>query len=296
MSARSSEPVARHAATSRRYEPVRWCKTDFLLSRWSEYEDRAAREELVTRFLPLARRLAGHYRAPAEPIDDLMQVASLGLLVAIDRYDPARGIPFTGFAVPTILGELKHYYRSTSWCVHVPAGAQELALRVDRAARQMTPQSGRRARIAELAQRLEITAEDVRAGIAIATAHFAISLDAPMSALDSDVADTFADRIGAEDHNYELVEISLSVSAAATRLPDLEREALALRLERTLTQSEIARRLRCSQTQVSRLLRRAAYSMQELIDPPLGELEAVGVGRELARPARGLRRPPPRRR
>jgi RNA polymerase sigma-B factor len=268
----------RSVAGARRCEAVRWCKTDALLWRWREHEDRAAREELVTRFLPLARRLAGHYRVSAEPIDDLMQVASLGLLVAIDRYDPARAIPFTGFAVPTILGELKHYYRNTSWSVHVPAGAQELALRVDRAARQMTSQSGRRAPIAELAERLQITTEDVRAGIATAAAHYAVSLDAPMSAFDSDVADALADSIGAEDRNYERVEISLSVSAAVTRLPDLERQALTLRLDRTLTQSEIGRRLHCSQTQVSRLLRRAAHSVQELIDPPLGELEPSAVG------------------
>jgi RNA polymerase sigma-B factor len=156
----------------------------------------------------------------------------------------------------------------------------------------MTSQSGRRAPIAEVAERLKITTEDVRAGIATATAHYAISLDAPMPAGDGDTAETIADSIGTEDRNYELIETSLSVSEAVTRLPDLERQALALRLDRTLTQSEIGRHLHCSQTQVSRLLRRAANRVQELIDPPLGGPEPSAVGGGVAKPARRLRRAP----
>jgi RNA polymerase sigma-B factor len=271
MTATSSRPDPRASPpTQHRCETVRWCTTDALLSRWRERSDRAAREELVLRFLPLAHRLARHYHTAGEPIEDLVQVASLGLLGAIDRFDPARGIPFPAFAAPSIVGELKHYYRDTGWAVHVPPGAQELALRVERAARRITAQSGRRAAVAELADQLALTAEDVRAAFDTATAHYAISLDTQMSATDSDGANGLLGNLAAEDNNYDLVETTLSVSAAVTLLPDLEHQALTLRLESAMNQTEIARRLNCSQTHVSHLLRHAATTLQGLIDPPLG--------------------------
>jgi RNA polymerase sigma-B factor len=271
MTATSSRQDPRASApTQPRGGTVRWCATDALFARWRERGDRAAREELVLRFLPLAHRLARHYRTAGEPIEDLMQVASLGLLGAIDRFDPARSVPFPAFAVPSIVGEIKHYYRNTGWAAHVPPSAQELALRVDRAARRITAQSGRRAAVAELADQLALTAEDVRAAFDTATAHYAISLDTQISATDSDGARGRLDNIAAEDGNYDLVETTLSVSAAVTLLPDLEHQAITLRLETAMNQTEIARRLNCSQTHVSQLLRHAAATVQELIDPPLG--------------------------
>ena len=278
MSATSRKRVARSPVRSyRRSEAVRRCDTPALLSRWREDRDPDAREELIARFLPLARRVAGRYRAAPEPIEDLVQVASVGLLGAIDRFDPARGIPFPAFAVPTILGELKHYYRSTGWSAHVPPSAQEFALRVDRAAREITAQAGRPARIAELADHLEVTIEHVLAGLDTATAHYSISLDTPTSPSDGDEAHAIADDIGTDDANYELIETAVSLSAAVTRLPPLERQALALRLGGA-TQTEIARQLNCSQMQVSRLLRRAVATLQSLIDPPLDEPEPSAGG------------------
>ncbi len=274
----SAKRVARVPVRSnRRPDAVRRCNADALLSRWREDRDRDARDELIARFLPLARRIAGRYRAAPEPIEDLMQVASLGLLGAIDRFDPARGVPFVAFAVPTIVGELKHYRRSTGWSAHVPPSAQEFALRVDRAGREITAQSGRPARVAELAEHLEVTVENVLAGLDIATAHYSISLDTPASTTDGDEAHALADDIGAEDANYEMVEAVLSISAAGTRLPALEGQALALRLGGA-TQTEIARQLNCSQMQVSRLLGRAVASLQRLVDPPLGDLKASADG------------------
>lgn len=147
-------------------------------------------------------------------------------------------------------------------------------------AREITAHSGRGARIGELAERLEVTAEDVLAAIATATAHYSISLDTPAFASDSDETDALADSIGTEDDNYDVVETALSVSAAMTRLPDLERQAFTLRLGRAMTETEIARELNCSQTQVSRLLHRAAAGLQQLLDPPLREpgLSATGRG------------------
>ena len=258
------------------------CDTHALLSRWREDRDRAAREELVARFLPLARRLAGHYLGSREPLEDLIQVALLGLLGAIDRFNPARGVPFRAFAVPSIIGELKHYYRSTGWAMHVSPGEQELALRVERVSREITARSGRPARVAELAEQLGITTEDVLAGIATATAHYSISLDAPAAPHGDDEDGAVADSIGAEDPYYAEVETTLSVSAAVVELPDRQRQALTLRLDRAMTETEIARRLNCSQMQVSRLLHRAAAGLLELLDPPLSESEQAAAGRESA--------------
>ena len=251
--------------------PERTLSVNTLALRWREHHDEAAREELLRRFLPLARKLAGRYANPHEPLEDLVQVASVGLLGAIDRFDPRRGVRFPAFAVPTILGELKRYFRNTGWSAHVPRGAQEMALRVDRAARHLAAQTGRHPRVEELAVYLEVTTEDVLAGLDAGTAHYSVSLDAPASNSDGEEPDSLGDSLGSEDDSYGLVETTVSLSVAATRLPYLERRALALRLDQDMKQTEIARELECSQMQVSRLLRRAASRLREMTDPDLAE-------------------------
>lgn len=244
--------------------------TNTLALRWREDADSRARDELFERFLPLARKLAGRYANPHEPMEDLIQVASVGLLGAIDRFDPQRGVRFPSFAIPTILGELKRYFRNTGWSAHVPRGAQEMSLRVDRAARQIVAQTGRQPRVQELAEYLEVSADDVLAGLDAGTAHYSVSLDAPVTSGDEE-PDTLGDSIGREDERYGLVETTVSLSAAVARLPYLERRALALRLHGDMKQTEIARRLGCSQMQVSRLLRRAAAKVAEMTNPQLAE-------------------------
>jgi RNA polymerase sigma-B factor len=242
-----------------------------LMARWCEDKDQAARQELCRRFLPLARKLAARYSNPHEPLDDLVQVASMGLLGAIDRFDPSRGVRFPAFAIPTILGELKRYFRNTGWSAHVPRGAQELSLRVERAIRQIEGRSGRRPRVAELAEYLELPQEDVLRGLDAASAHYSVSLDAPLSVGDDDEQpDTLGESLGDLDDSFGLVEASISLSAALERLPNLERQALTLRLLRDMKQTEIARELGCSQMQVSRLLRRATARLHEVTDPDLG--------------------------
>ncbi|HWE11737.1 MAG TPA: SigB/SigF/SigG family RNA polymerase sigma factor [Solirubrobacteraceae bacterium] len=243
--------------------------TDVLAQRWRVQGDRAARDELFIRFLPLARKLAGRYTNPHEPLEDLVQVASLGLLGAIDRFDPERGVRFPAFAIPTILGELKRYFRNTGWSAHVPRGAQEMALRVDRAAKQITADRGRQPRVDELAEYLEVRPEDVLEGLDAGAAHYSVSLDAPVAAADGGEPDALGDSIGHEDETYGLVETRASLSSAVARLPYLERKALALRLHSDMKQTEIARELGCSQMQVSRLLRRAVSKLRELTDPEL---------------------------
>lgn len=246
--------------------------TDVLVLRWREHGDTRAREELFTRFLPLARKLASRYTNPHEPLEDLVQVASLGLLGAIDRFDPSRGVRFPAFAIPTILGELKRYFRNTGWSAHVPRGAQEMALRVDRAVRQIGAQTGRQPRVEEIAQYLEVSPEDVLTGLDAGTAHYAVSLDAPVTTIEADETDSLGDTIGQEDERFALIETSASLATSVARLPYLERRALSLRLEDDMKQTEIARELGCSQMQVSRLLRRAASKLHTMTDPELEEV------------------------
>src|SRR5690348_7613202 len=150
-----------------------------LFARWQDQGDQLAREELVQRFLPLARKLARRYSGAREPFDDLLQVASLGLVKAIDRFDSTRGTAFSSFAVPTILGELKRYFRDLGWAVHVPRGAQELALKVQAAEQAISPRLGRTPTADELALYMEVSVEQVIDGLEAAAAHHATSLEEP---------------------------------------------------------------------------------------------------------------------
>ncbi|MGI8713821.1 MAG: sigma-70 family RNA polymerase sigma factor [Solirubrobacteraceae bacterium] len=238
-----------------------------LALRWQQHGDQRARAELFERYLPLARRLAARYRNPHEPLEDLVQVAAVGLLGAVDRFQPERGAGFRAFAVPTILGELKRYFRNTGWSAHVPRGSQELALRVDRAFGQLLADSGRTPRVEELAQFLELDAAEVLAGLEAGSAHYAVSLDAPVGGSEEDGPELLGESLGNEDDRFGLVEAELSLTAAIRVLAHQERQALTLRIERQLTQSEIAHELGCSQMQVSRLLGRATSRLRELTDP-----------------------------
>jgi RNA polymerase sigma-B factor len=230
-----------------------------------------ARDELARRFLPLARQLALRYANPNEPLEDLVQVASLGLLRAIDRYSPERGTPFSGFAVPTILGELKRHFRDTGWSVHVPRDVKELALRVDRASREMAERLGRSPQIDELAQFLELSVEAVLGALEAVNAHFGASLDAPAVGPDSDGA-PLVELLGSEDDRLAMADSALDLFAGIRRLPHLERQALGLRFGEDLKQTEIAARLGCSQMQVSRLLARATRRLA-------GEDDGIGSDR-----------------
>src|SRR5436309_10565490 len=161
-----------------------------LLLRYRETGDAQAREELVKRFLPLARQLARRYQRTNEPLDDLMQVACVGLVKAIDRFDPDRGTAFSTYAVPTILGELKRYFRDAGWAVHVPRGMQERVMRLDTAAQELHRRHGRSPSPKELATELELTEEEVLEAMEAASAYDAVSLEQQRS--DSEGAsDTF---------------------------------------------------------------------------------------------------------
>lgn len=242
--------------------------TQALFIRLRRTGDPRTRDQLVRRFLPLARKLASRYMNPYEPFEDLVQVASIGLLGAIDRFDPDRGVGFPSFAIPTILGELKRYFRRTGWSAHVPRRAQELALQVDKAVREISAKTGDTPHIEELARYLELTTEEILTGLDAGLAHYSVSLDAPAATPSNDSEpESLVSTFGHEDEGFGLTETTVSLAAALKQLPRLEAEALSLRLTGDLKQIEIAERLGCSQMQVSRLLRRAASHVQELTEP-----------------------------
>lgn len=234
-----------------------------LFIRWQRHHDQRAREELVERFLPLARNLARRYAGAREPFEDLLQVASLGLVKAIDRFDVDRGAAFSSFAVPTILGELKRYFRDLGWSVHVPRGAQEQALKVQEAQERLTSKTGRPPTVHELAQYLELEVEEVLDALETAAAHHSASLDAPREDRD-DESGSLVDVFGQEDRRYELVEETTTISVAARELTPRERRVLALRFAGDMTQTQIAQEIGVSQMQVSRILRRALTQLREL--------------------------------
>jgi RNA polymerase sigma-B factor len=238
-----------------------------LFERWQKHEDESAREELVRRFMPLARSLARRYGRSSEPFEDLLQVASLGLLKAIDRYDGERGHPFQSYAVPTILGEMRRYFRDSGWAIHVPRGAQERALKVRDAQERISNQSGRAATVNQLAEYLEIDVEEVIDALQAIRAYETVSLDAPRGGGEDDVV-PYGDTIGREDERYELVELDATVSTALGHLPARDRLVLQLRFVEDLTQTEIAEKVGISQMQVSRLLRRSLDQLRALTDAP----------------------------
>jgi RNA polymerase sigma-B factor len=237
-----------------------------LLTRYHRGGDSAAREQLVDRFLPLARQLARRYQRGGEQLDDLVQVASLGLLKAIDRFDPDRETAFSSFAVPTILGELKRHFRDKGWSVRVPRDLQEMAVRVDRVADEMSRELGRAPTPGEIAERTGATLEQVLEAREAAAAYRAVSLDRPR-ADDEESGESYADAFGAEDPGYRLAEESATVDRLMRVLSEREREVLRLRFEEDLTQSEIGRRVGVSQMHVSRLIRQSIARLREEAGP-----------------------------
>jgi RNA polymerase sigma-B factor len=238
---------------------------DVLFVAWQQRGDRQARDELVQRFLPLARKLARRYSGAREPFDDLLQVASLGLVKAIDRFDLDRGTAFSSFAVPTILGELKRYFRDLGWAVHVPRGAQERAVKVEEAQQLLSSRLNRAPTIPELAQYLEFAIEDVLDALETCRAHHASSLDAPYDDGEGE-SGTMVESFGDLDPSLQSAEDRVTITAAARQLPQREREVLALRFVHDLTQTQIADRIGVSQMQVSRILRRAMAHLTEIAE------------------------------
>jgi RNA polymerase sigma-B factor len=239
-------------------------RIDLLFRRCKREDDCAARETLVTHFLPLARKLAWRYAHSSEPFEDLVQVASLALVKAIDRFDPDRGTGFATFAIPTILGELRRYFRDCAWSVHVPRAAQERAARVSEAIEQLTTLHGKPPTAPELARYLELSLDEILDGLCAGQAYATKSLDASPEPLEYEAERTVGETLGAEDEHYELIEADAAVAQALRSLSERERRILRMRFLDEMTQSEIAAQMRLSQMQISRLLRRSLDRLREL--------------------------------
>jgi RNA polymerase sigma-B factor len=235
--------------------------------------DPGARDLLVERYMRLAFKLARRYSRTSEPLEDLEQVACLGLVNAVDRFDPDRGTSFSTFAVPTILGELKRHFRDRTWSVRVPRDLRDAVTAVERAGEALAAQLGRSPSAAEVAEATGLPVEQVVEAREAAPAYRCESLDRPLQADEGDGAATLADKIGADDDEIQRAEAGILVEQlAAASLSARDREVLRLRFEDDLLQREIAARVGVSQMQVSRILRDSVRRLQWAAEqaPPAG--------------------------
>jgi RNA polymerase sigma-B factor len=236
-----------------------------LWERFARDRDPATREELVRRYLPFAKSLALRYRGASESFDDLLQVASLGLVNAIDRFDASRGTPFPAFASPTILGELKRHFRDRVWTVRVPRGLHDRMAEVEKAMSKLTVELQRSPSVAEIAAHLEVDPTEVLEVLEANRNRRPLSLDRPVGNEDGDETPA-AEWVGEEDEGFELVEGKVALESALPQLSERERLVLQLRFVEDMTQSQIAERIGHSQMHVSRILRRTLDRIRQQVD------------------------------
>lgn len=221
--------------------------------------DAASREQLVAAHLGLAEYLARRFANRGEPLDDLVQVASLGLIKAVDRFDPERGVEFSTYATHTIVGELKRHFRDKGWAIRAPRRMQELYLRLGKVVGALGQELGRSPTIAELAAEVKVSEEEVLEALEAGQAYRSTSLDAPTA---NEEGETLGTRLGGDDPSLEDAESRATLSPLLAQLPQRERLILHLRFFEGLTQSEIAVRLGISQMHVSRLLARSVAQLR----------------------------------
>jgi RNA polymerase sigma-B factor len=226
--------------------------------------DLRARDELVERFMPLARSLARRYESSGEPMEDLVQVASLALVKAIDRFDASRGHAFSSFAVPTIVGELKRWFRDRTWAVRPPRELQERIMHIDRVSVKLSQELDRSPTVAELADAAGTDEEHVLEALQARTGRGTLSLHAPQSG--EPEAASLEDSIGCDDDGFERAEARAMLDGLCSGLPERSRDVLRMRFEEDMTQSEIGERLGVSQMQVSRIIRQTIAHLHHVAE------------------------------
>jgi RNA polymerase sigma-B factor len=236
-----------------------------LFARYADKHDPVDRDLLVERFMPLARSLASRYLRRDEAFDDIFQVACLGLLKAIDGFDVSRGRAFSSYAVPTIVGEIKRHYRDRTWVVHVPRDLQDLTLSVDRTLQRLERELLRQPTVTEIADKLNVSDEDVLEALQASRAHRVGSLDAPVRD-EEDAASTVGERIGTAEPGFALAEHRAMLGRLMTVLSARDRLVLRLRYEQDLTQDQIGERVGISQMQVSRVLRQCIVKLRDVAE------------------------------
>ncbi|MDQ3724228.1 MAG: SigB/SigF/SigG family RNA polymerase sigma factor [Actinomycetota bacterium] len=259
-------PPSVEEAPAARADPALRARRDReLLARYHRTRDRRDRDAIVERFMPLARRLAGRYNRRADSLDDLTQVAALALVKAVDRFDPTRGIAFSSYAVPTIVGEIKRHFRDHAWAVRPPRALAERALCVEAMVRQFTGEHHRAPTVAELCERTQLTEEEVLDGLHAGRAANASSLDAPVS-LQDEGGCSLGERLGSDDDGYGLAEQRVLLDGLLRGVSPRDREILRMRYFDDMTQAEIGAVFGVSQMQVSRLVRNSIERMQIVAD------------------------------
>ena len=221
--------------------------------------------------MPLSRSLALRYQRSGEPLDDLLQVAALGLVKAVDRFDPARDIAFSSYAVPTILGEIKRYFRDRTWAVRVPRSLQELSLRIDRVVSGLSEELHRSPSVKEIAAAVDASEEEVLEALQAGGAYRAVSFEAPAGGA-ADDAVTLADSVGVTECGFDRAEERATLDALLDCVSDREREVLRMRFEHDMTQAEIGAVIGVSQMQISRIIRQALQRLREAAGAPQPQL------------------------
>ena len=221
---------------------------------------RALRDQVIEAFLPLAHHLANRFGGRGEPIEDLVQTATVGLIKAVDKFDPNRGVAFAAYAIPTVIGEIKRHFRDRTWDIRVPRRLQELRLDISEATSTLLQDLGRSPTVSDIARHLDISEEQVLEGLEGARAYNAVSLSARSN--DGDQSTELGDLIGTEDRAYEMAELRIALGPAMATLDEREQRILTLRFYGNLTQSQIAEQVGISQMHVSRLLARALAKLR----------------------------------
>jgi len=252
---------SRKPASARRRED----ETDELFALYGQTRDPAVRERLVTMHENLARFLAGKFANRGEPLEDLIQVAMVGLIHAVDRFEPGRGIRFSTYATQTIVGEIKRYFRDRAWNLKVPRWLQELNQRVMRANDRLGADLGRAPTVEEIAAHVGCSEEQALDAMELGNAYETLSLDSPLGVTGDTTPLTLIDSIGGDDLDLERIEFKDEVQAALRQLDNRERAILYLRFFQDLSQTEVARRLDISQMHVSRLQQRALKHLKTIL-------------------------------
>ena len=241
-------------------------RTRELFRRYKEEGDEEAREQLIVSHVNLVRYIAAKFKNRGEPLDDLIQVGTIGLIKAIDRFDPSRGLEFTTYATPTIMGEIKRHFRDKGWTIRVPRRLQELSAKVNSATDELTAQFQRSPSIEEVADYLGTTADEVLEAMESSSAYSSVPLEGQGNNEEDD-APSVIDRYASVDGDLEASDDRMVLEEVIGEFPEADQQAIRMRFIDGMTQVEIAKRLGISQVQVSRMLRRALRRIQDKIDP-----------------------------
>lgn len=263
------QKAARRAARRASKGTPAWDKdrTRKLFAQYKETKDPEVRDQLIVSHLNLVRFLASKFKNRGEPLDDLIQVGTIGLIKAIDRFEPDRGLEFTTYATPTIMGEIKRHFRDKGWSVRVPRRLQELSSKINQVTDDLTKELQRSPSIEEIAQRLDTNVEEVLEAMESSSAYSSVPLEGGGSGADGDETPSIIDQYVTEDEDLADSDDRIVLEEAIRDFSPREQEIIRMRFVEGLTQVEIAEKLNISQVQVSRLLRRTLKRIQEKIDP-----------------------------